>query len=691
MERRIRFRIGLLLILTILCLSAFAGAVYKMQASASGEDAAGSQSTYTYFTTVSAARGNLLDRNGVVLVTNRASYNLTITNYTLFNSEDPNGSLLELLEKCIELGVSYVDHLPVSYERPYTYTTDSLSSTWQGYFRSYLREQGWDSDMSAENLIRLMRQMYSLPSDWTDEQIRLVAGLRYELSLRYYDWSTLGVYTLTTDIDSGDMAAILELDTPGLSVETTTVREYATDLCAHVLGTTGQMDAEEWETYSELGYAMNAYVGKSGAELAFEEYLHGSDGTLVTTISSDGEIVEQHYATEPVAGNNVILTIDIELQAAAEQALEDVILSLRENGVGSEQVGTDAQGGAMVVLDVKTGDVLASASYPTYQLSTYSEDIAELLQADYSPLYDRVLLAPYDPGSVFKMVTAIAAIDYGGYGRYYEIEDEGVYTYYDTFQPQCLLWNYGLTHGTINMMEALAVSCNYYFYEVGRVTGIEAIDAVSESLGLGEATGVELAEATGSRGNPETKAEIYADNPNQSGWYGADTLQVSIGQGDNKFTPMQLACYTAALANGGTRYGATYLRRVVSSDYSEILLENEPDVLSVCDMSDEAYACVTEGMRMAVTSSSGTASSYLSDYPVAVAAKTGTAQHGGLGSDNASFVCYAPYDDPEIAIVVYVERGGQGGYLANAARAVMDAYFGAADGVETVITENTVQ
>jgi penicillin-binding protein 2 len=690
MERRIRFRIGVLLILILLILTVLAGNVYKMQNEVSADELpGGTTSTYTYYTTVSAARGNILDRNGVVLVTNRASYNLVLTNYALFNSSDPNGSLLTLLEACVELGVDYADHLPVSFERPYTYTTDELSETWQGYFKSYLREQGWDSDMSAENLIRQMRRKYSIPSGWTDEQIRRVVGLRFELSLRYYSWSSLGTYTLTEDISSEDMAALLELGTPGLSVESTTVREYETDLCAHILGRVGPIYAEEYETYSALGYAMNAQVGKDGVEEAFEEYLHGTDGTRVTTIDSTGEIVEQYYSTEPVAGSNVVLSIDINLQAAAEQALEDVILSLRETGVGTDNEGTDAEGGALVVLDVNTFEVLASASYPTFDLSTYSQEFNQLRDAEGSPLYNRVLLASYPPGSVFKMVTSIAAIDHAGIGRYYTIRDEGLYTYYEDYQPACLLWKRGMTHGTINMMQALAESCNYYFYEVGRLTGIDAIDEVAEALGLGESTGVELYEETGTRGNPETKKSLYGDDPNQSDWYGADTLQVSIGQGDSRFTPMQLACYTAALANGGTRYSATYLRRVVSSDYSAVLVQHEPEVLSTLEISDDALACIREGMRMVV--SEGTASSYLKDYSVAVCAKTGTAQHGGSGSDNASFVCYAPADDPQIAIVVYVEKGAQGGYLANAARAVMDAYFGQADGSQTVVIENIVQ
>ncbi len=688
MERRIRFRVGVLIMLIVVGLSLYAGSVYKLQAEADAEEASGSLSTYTYYTTVSAARGNILDRNGEVLVTNRASYNLTIINYALFNAESPNELLLLLAEKCDELGVDYADHLPVSATRPYAYTTDELSSTWQGYFKSYMREQGWDSDMSAENLIRVMRRKYSIPSDWTDEQVRMVVGLRYELSLRYYSWSSLGFYTLTTDISSSDMAAILELSIPGLIVETTTVREYKTELLAHVLGRVGLMNAEEYETYSELGYPMNAYVGKDGLEKAFESYLHGEDGTLVTTIDENGDIVDQYYAKEPVAGNNVVLTIDLELQQATETALENVILSLRENGVGSEKEGTDAEGGAMVVMDVNTGEVLSSASYPTFNLATYSQDFNALLAADYSPLYNRVLLAAYDPGSVFKMTTAIAAIDYAETGRYYSIVDKGLYEYYEDYQPACLLWKRGLTHGTLNMMEALAQSCNYYFYEIGRLTGIDAIDEVSAALGLGESTGVELDEEIGWRGNAETKAKLHADDPNESGWYGADLLQVSIGQGDNKFTPMQLACYTSTLANGGTRFAATYLRRVVSSDYSAIVEQNSPEVLSTLNISEEALLAVSEGMRM--TATSGTASDYLKNYDIAVCAKTGTAQHGGTGSDNASFVCYAPADDPQIAIVVYVEKGAQGGYLSNAAKAVMDVYFATSSSGDTEILENTV-
>ena len=330
----------------------------------------------------------------------------------------------------------------------------------------------------------------------------------------------------------------------------------------------------------------------------------------------------------------------------------------------------------MVAIDVKTGQVLACASYPTYDLSTYFQDYNQLLETDYDPLYNRALQATYAPGSVFKMAVTIAGINAGTINSGTVIEDLGVYTKYEGYQPECLIYtNYGRTHGEINVMEALAVSCNYYFYEAGIRTGMQAIDAVSKALGLGEDTGVELYEEEGSRSNAERKQEVYGDDPNQSGWYDADTLMLSIGQGENRFTPMQLAVYTAALANRGVRYKATFLNRVISADYQSLLYSAQPKVLSTCSISDDAYYAYTTGMRMAVSDPSGTVYSYLNDYPVAVAAKTGTAQHGGSGSANASFVCYAPYDDPEIAIAVFVEKGAQGGNLASVASAIMDVYF----------------
>lgn len=675
MERVTRLRAVALLLLFTLILGLFGFRMYGLQVRDADPQTA-NRSTYTTWNRVTAARGEILDRNGNVLVTNRASYNLVFNNYVFYNSDSPNESLRKLVSLLTENGIAYIEHFPVTWEKPYEYTMDTLSGDWQGYFKDFLNYRELDSDISAAQLMKQLRAAYRIPNTWTDEETRRVVGLRYELELRS-DLTSLSAYTLIEDVSSENLSAILELNIPGISVESSTVREYATKYAAHILGTLGAMDAKQYETYKDKGYSMDAYVGQSGFEAAFEEYLHGTDGVKLTTVDANGNIVSEYFTTEPKAGANVETTIDIDIQKAAEEALEQTILNLRENGLNSTDEGKDAEGGAVVAINVKTGEILACASYPTYDPASYRRDYNQLLEMDYGPLNNRALTLPLAPGSVYKMAVTIAGINAGTINSGTVIEDLGIYTRYEDYQPECLIYtNYKQTHGKINVMEALAVSCNYYFYETGVRTGLEAIDQVARDLGLGEKTGVELYEETGARSNAETKKEAYKDNPDQSGWYDADTLMLSIGQGENRFTPVQLAVYTAALANRGVRYRATFLSRIISSDYQTLLKQTQPEVLSRCEISDDAYYAYTRGMRMAVSDPSGTVYRYLNDYPVAVAAKTGTAQHGGPGSANGSFVCYAPYDDPEIAVAVFVEKGAQGGNLANVARAVMDVYFG---------------
>ncbi len=688
------------IILILAMIGVFTLRLYKTQAAVSEDELVAADAvSMTYDSTVEASRGNILDRNGNVLVSNRASYNLVIVNFVFFNTEDPNGNLLRLLNLCDKLGIDYDSHFPVTSERPYAFT-DTNNSAWQGYFRKFLTSRGYDLDISASTLMRNLREAYRIPDDWPQADVYRIIAIRYELELRSVDGVGLENYTLAEDVDATSLAAVMELAIPGVVVENGSVRQYNTTHAAHLLGYIAAMDAEEYAVYKEQGYAMNALVGKSGVELAFESYLHGSSGIKRTTVSSTGEVLSRYYVTEPVPGNNVELTIDISLQAIAEQSLEKVILDLRENGVGRKKEGKDARGGAVVVQAVKTGEILAMASYPTYDLSTYKENAAALNEDEEQPLYNRAL-ATYPPGSVYKMVTAIAAVDYGGFDPNHIIEDKGLYTYYESFQPKCHVWSLAnpVTHGKINLMEAIAHSCNYYFYEVGRLTyetyksetGLNPIDIVAQGLGLGEPTGIELPEAVGSRANAEEKAEQYAGE--DTGWFGADVLQAAIGQSLNKFSPLQLVCYTSTLANKGTRYEATLLSRVVSWDYQELIEEHIPTVASTFPISDTAMTAVDQGMRL--TSVIGTAEQYLKDYPITLACKTGTAQWQGTtstgsfsGSDHASFVLYAPADDPEIAIAVYVERGSQGGNLANVCIPILDAYFSTSAKYETIATEN---
>jgi len=518
--------------------------------------------------------------------------------------------------------------------------------------------------------------------------VRRVLGVRYELDLRY----CVGMdnYVLAKDISTDTLAAALELGIPGVSADPTTVRVYNTQYAAHILGRVGPIFAEEVDHYKELGYTMDAQVGKDGMEYAFEEYLHGENGERTTVITADGQVQEVYYSKEPKPGSNVSLSIDIDLQAVAEEKLEEVILDLRQNGVGTKKEGKDAVGGAVVAMEIKTGEVLASANYPTFDITEYNQHFNELLEAEGDPLKNRALTETYNPGSIFKMVTGIAAIDEDNASRWRNITDQGVYTYYKDqgYTCNCHIWTSSrTTHGTINMMQALSVSCNYYFYEIGREAGIDSIAKVAKALGLGEKTGVEVYEATGTRASRETRKELYAGT-DSANWYGADTLQASIGQSDNYFTPIQLASYCATLANAGTRLKATFLHEVTSGDASQLLYRSEPTVVGGYPLSAEALAAVREGMELAA--STGTAATHFKNYPVEVAGKTGTAQHGTGGSDNASFICYAPADDPQIAIAIYVEKGAQGGNLGQIARAMLDVYFAGTAEMPSVAPENTI-
>ncbi len=699
-----RFRLTVFIVLIVVVIGVFTLRLYGLQGAVSEEDLiAADAHSMTYQTTVEASRGNILDRNGNVLVSNRASYNLVIVNFVLFNTDEPNDNLLKVLELCDEIGIKYNSHFPVTPERPYTYEMENLSATWQDYFRTFLKNRDYDLDISAATLMKNLRAAYSIPNDWTPEQIYKVISVRYELELRSISGVGLENYTLANDVAAEDLAVVMELGVPGVIVESGTVREYNTGYAAHLLGYIGPIYAEESEYYKEKGYALNAQVGKTGIEYAFEEYLHGASGTKITTVSSEGEKLDEYYLGEPVPGNNVELSIDINMQAVAEDALEKVILTLRDKGLGEEKEGRDAGGGAVVVQEVKTGEVLACASYPTFDLSTMLENFDTLAEDEYNPLWNRALQAAYPPGSIYKMVTAIADVDLGAMDPGFIIEDQGLYTHFanEGFTPKCHVWSptRPATHGRIDLRQALAYSCNYYFYESGRLTynyymtetGQNPFDLVAKALGLGEPTGVELPEVLGVRANKENKFDMYEGE--DSTWYSADVLQAVIGQSLNQFTPMQMCSYVQAIANGGTRYSATFLSRIISWDYQSLIKEHEPVVASQWPISEKANQALKEGMRMTVTI--GTAKNYLYDYPIPVACKTGTAQwqgttsFGGFGnSDHASFVLYAPADDPEIAIAVYVEKGAQGGNLSNVCIPILDSYFSSSSKYETVLTEN---
>ncbi len=687
MERISRLRSRLLMLVFLLIVGFFAFKIYDLQIIQTGGNT-DNATTFTTLTRVKAARGDILDTNGNLLVSNRASYDLVVNHYVLLNAKGTNEHLYRLVKRCQEAGISYAEHFPISQERPFTYTLSEYNSAYQGYFQSYLAYMGGlDSDITAPLLIEKLRDQYDFPAEWTDEEARLVIGLRYEMALRNCVPS-LSSYVFVADASDEDLSAIVELNIPGLRVEASTVREYNTKYAAHILGYVGAMSPDQWAYYKNLeGYEMDTEVGQDGLEAAYEEFLHGTDGWREDTVTADGTLVSSVYRSEPKAGSNVEISIDINLQMAAEDTMASVIENLRSQDPDMD--GHDAGGGAVVAMNVKTGQILTCASYPTYDLSRFFEDYSQIEADPYKPLFNRALLALYPPGSTYKMNMVVAGIDSKVINSETKVYDGGRFTKYieDGFAPSCLALSYGYSHGSVNAAEALRDSCNYFFYDLGDKISLAAMDSTAKALGLGERTGVELPEYIGHRANAETKAELY--DGDRSGWYTADQILASIGQSDNRFTPMQLCVYTSTLANQGNRYKATFMSRVVSSDYTQKLASNEPALLSHLDISDEAYQAYSKGMHMVVSEEKGTAYTTFQNYPVAIAAKTGTAETDVKDdSDNGAFVCYAPLDDPQIAIAIYIEKGGHGKTLATIAKAMLDIYFEVGEIGDVTILEN---
>lgn len=699
MERLTRARAGLLLLLFLAIVGLFALRLFHLQV-VETDGSTDNIKTFTTITRVKAARGEILDRNGNKLVTNRASYDLVFNHFVLLSSEGPNQSLRELTNLCRQKGIEYVDHFPVTAQAPFTYTLDQYNSTWQEYFQKFLAERAkLDTDISPTLLIAQLRNFYKIPADWSDEEARAVIGVRYEMALRQ-ELTKLSNYVFLEDAGTEALSAILELNTPGLRTEASTVREYATKTAAHILGYVGAMTSDQWEQYKQIeGYEMDALVGQTGLEAAFEEYLHGIDGYRVDVTAVDGTILEQYYREDPetgeemrpISGQNVELTIDLSMQETAEEAMAEVFENLRNQEEGAN--GQDAEGGAVVAIDIKTGKILVCASYPTYDLTTFFDDYNEILNADYGPLNNRALQLTYAPGSIYKPSMVVAAIDNGIINSRTQIMDHGIYVKYlsSGFAPKCMSYTISegtYTHGSISAAQALMYSCNYFFYELGDTIGLSMMDETAKGFGLGELTGVELPEAKGYRANAETKAKLHSGS--DAHWYQADQLMAAIGQSDNQFTPMQMCVYFTTLLNQGVRYRATFLNRVVSSDYHTSILENTPEIMSTMDISTEAYETCLSGMRAAVLNGMGTAHSVFGNYAISVGAKTGTAQHGSGGSDNGSFACFAPFEDPQVAIVVFGEKCGGGSLVGGVAREILNTYFSTVNADDVVIGENQI-
>ena len=705
MERISRFRAIVLLSLFILVLTLFAWRLFVLQIIETDGNTDNTQ-TYSTITTIRAARGDILDRNGNVLVGNRASYDLVFNHYVIKSSDGTNEYLYRLVEKCADLGVTYLDHFPVTKTRPFDYTLNDFNTAWQNHFQNFMIDRDLDSDITAPLLIEKLRKRYDIPENWDEEMARAVIGIRYEFDLRGI--TNLPTYTFIEDVSDANLSAILELNTPGLMVESSTVREYYTTYAAHILGYVGGMDASEWEIYKTQDYSMDAYIGQSGFEEAFEEYLHGIDGQRLDVVSKDGAIIKQEYTKNPRAGANVETTIDINLQMIAEDALAEVMQNVTNPEVNTavgENEGLDAEGAAVIVMDVKTGEILACASYPSYNLATMNADWKEIEANPLKPFFNRAFGATYAPGSTFKICTLTAAMENvnsrGERILNYEekIRDKGVFSEYAGFAPTCLLYSStkGATHGEIDATDALKVSCNYFFYWLGHLMTVDMLDETAKGFGLGEPTGIELLEKVGWRANEESKKASYTGM--NASWTAGDRVLAAIGQSENRYTPLQLAVYCSTIANGGKRMSATFLDRVVSSDYRQLIFQNQPEIASTMEISWDTMDMIKRGMRKVVTDLGGTANKYfggredkdgVGSFPVEVCAKTGTAEHSSGGSDHGAFICFAPMNDPQIAVALYGEKIAHGSSLAPVAEDILEYYFDLVFASDVYTYENQV-
>ena len=659
-----------------------------------------STGTYERREPIQSVRGEIYDRNGKKIVGNVYTYDLVLDYDAMAATQlERSYDILEIISAVDSLGRSDEiggDSFPFEGEYPnYTYSKEAKDSGSNIYYRLLKRiaenELETDSDKPKNELtvsyldefytknpdkfpteieiVEWYLERYKMVSDteeklFSDKEIDILLRMRYDMEVS--DFSIYNRYTVLCDLSTSEIAHIEEKAIPGTELEKITNREYLyPGYASHILGQLGNIPAENWDEYKAQGYDMNDRVGLSGCELAFESYLRGEDGVRVVVEDKDGNIIDSRVEKEAIAGKDVYLTIDIDLQIAAEEGL-------RENVA---MIG-DARAGALTAIDPKSGEVLVLASYPTYDLGTYNENYNELIKDPANPLYNRVLNGVYTPGSTFKVGMVAAGINSGALGSKTTLRCDGIYTYYDDYQPKC--WFYPNIHGDVNAMYALQVSCNCYFYELGRVMGIDVMNKYCRAYGLGEKTGIELPEKTGILAGPD-----YRDENGLSPWTAGNTIAAAIGQSDNSFTPLQIANYISTVTNGGTRYSLHLLKEVRTyGEQSECVYETEVSVLGRVSLSADALYASRQGMRQMATYDAAV-SQYMGHLPVKVGGKTGTAQRGADKNDNRLFVCTAPYNDPEIVISVVIEPDDEipkdnahgSSYACVAAARVLEEYY----------------
>lgn len=625
---------------------------------------------------IQAARGKILDRTGTILADTQMGFNVQLFK-TKATDEEINNAMLKLADIFEKNGDKYIDEFPISVE-PFQYNFDSEEelNNWRDKYKI-------SAQASPEEAFYVMKDKYKV-TEADLIKARKIIGLRYTIESEGY--SSTSALQIASNVSR---ASILEIDEqgqelPGVSVETKANRVYTQgSLASHVIGYIGRIGEDEYAEKSDR-YQKDDYIGKTGIERLFEDYLKGENGTKQIDMTVDGTSTGEYVTKEAVGGANVVLTIDANLQSVTENALKNNIEKIKSGGFGKTY---NAQGGSAVVMNVKTGEILAMVSYPDYEPSQFLNGISQAKYNEYnanSALMNRAIQGTYAPGSIFKMVTAIAGLQEGKITTRERINDTGIYPRGN--KPHCWIYDsYHTGHGNINVIQALEKSCNYYFYETGWRLGLDKLSAYANYFGLGRKTGIELPyEANGTLASPQTSEAKHDTAPEST------LLSAAIGQSYNDFTPMQVAKYIAMVANRGKVVNPTVIKNIVTSDGKQVsaaeiqeyvneklgITAKDTDSLQI---SDENMNAVLEGMR-GVTDDTGTAASIFQGFSIAVGGKTGSTEAGkdAEGNDiiNAWFVGFAPFDDPEIAVVGMVENGGHGYYVAEVVRDIISEYFG---------------
>lgn len=623
---------------------------------------------------VEASRGEIRDRNGELLVTNK-QVRTVVLDFLRFppgkQAKQRNEILLALLHLFRSRNEEWIDNLPIDV----TKNGKLRFSSGRENEVSYLKSKAFlhlNPYATVDNCFSALVERYELES-YSLADARDIASIYYSMHKDGFNAGT--PYTFAEDVSEQVVASIKERSDryPGVDVKVEAKRSYVDGtLAPHILGIVGVISPEEFEAKKEEGYSRDDVIGKNGLEYTMESYLRGTPGEKIITTDAEGNTTET-FTVLPKQGDTVVLTIDKGLQKAAQNALRDLILE--------QQMTRNVTSGAVVVMDTRTNDVLAAASYPTFNLNTYQKSASRLMADPAKPLWNRALRSTYTPGSTIKPAVAMAGLEEGVINKDTYITCTGRYRFFSDYQPGCT----GV-HGGQNVVMALYHSCNIFFYETSRLVGIEKLNRYFSVFGLGEKTGVELYEAEGT-----VDSYLYRTSRGEV-WTPGLTIQAGIGHGDNRFTPIQLCAYVSTVANRGVRYKAHLIKSVLTSDFSKTVYQSDRQILSQAGFKEENWDLVHQGMLLVGTRSYAN----FSAVPVHVAAKTGTTtvekwvNGNKIDTYNGLIMTFAPYEDPEIAVAVVIEGAGSGGSTAPVASDIMEYYFSTKTTAEPAPEEGTL-